>query len=236
MASLLTGCGSANLGPGDAALPVSPATLAARTDSAVIALETVTLRAGWNAVGVARTTVTAVSANPSIAGAATWNGSSYTVGPLTPELLNASNGGVYIYATEATSFVYSGDGGQGGSVDLKTGYNLVSFHNTADLPGSSLTATINGQPVAVASAVLPNFLEIDPQTNQYRDVDVSAGGVIRAGRAYWVYSAVNARLASGGGTVPSPTPVATPTPTPTPSATPAPLPSPSPRGPRGVRG
>jgi len=143
----------------------------------------VTLNPGWNAVGFQVQRLTALSANPSVRGCLTWNGTEYVTGSFALADLNAAlagRQGVWLYAEQATSFTYSGvDDDGGGSVPLSlNGYQLVTFCTTVDVPVGRLLVTQNGQ-----SRGLPPLLEIGPN-NEYTLVD--AQGVVRPGRAYWV--------------------------------------------------
>lgn len=166
----------------------------------------VPLNAGWNAVGFQAQRLTSVSA-PQVAGTADWNGSTYVVGALTAEGVNGRRG-YWVFANAATTLTYSGtDDGLGRFVDLTiNGYQLVSFATSVDLPLTSVTATQNGQSVALASVVGAIF-EIGP-TNQYTAVNL-ANGLLRPGRAYWVFANTangTVRLNLGSAPTPSPSP------------------------------
>jgi len=195
----------------------------------------VSLGSGWNGVGFQCQRLTALSSNAQISGQASWNGSSYATGNFELSALNSAGlrNGFWVFAQNATSFTYSGnDDGLGNFVLLdKAGYNLVSFCTSGDLPGSSITATQNGASVPLGSVVLPQFFEIGPD-NQYVTVDVQTGGVVKPGKAYWIF----ANTANGAVRLnfsppapsPTPTPVTSPTPAASPSPTPVPTPTPSP--------
>jgi len=154
----------------------------------------VELSAGYNAVAFQAPRITQLSANPAIPGLFSWNGGGYVPASFTASGLNGRLA-YWVYATTATSFTYSGENdGAGDFVDLPApGYQLVSFASSTAIPGSSLQATRNGQPVALSSVVLPTFYEIQPD-GRYEAVDVSAGGVLKPGRAYWVFASRAARL------------------------------------------
>lgn len=213
----LCGCGqSAGHGPG--ASESFPSKAEAVPSSAVTGVS-VSLNAGWNSVGLQAEQLTALSADPAILGASRWTSGGYTLSNFTQTDLNTGAGGrqgLWVFANSATSFTYSGTGGPS-FVDLTlNGYNLVSFCTSSDLPGSRLTATQNGQSVPLGSVVLPQFTEIGPN-NQYSQVDVSAGGVIKPGRAYWVAANTSNGPVRLNVTAPSPSPAASPGPSPTPS-------------------
>ena len=189
----------------------------------------VVLNAGWNAVGFQSQVVSALNATSSVAGLSTWNGTGYVTGNLDLATINAGAGarrGFWIFANQATSFTYSGvDDGQGNFVTLNIpGYQLVSFCSSVDVPGSSLTAVQNGQTVPLGSVVLPQFFEVGP-TGQYTVVDVQNGGVLKPGKAYWVF----ANVAAGAirlnfnplNPTASPSPAASPVASASPDASPA---------------
>lgn len=163
----------------------------------------VDLRAGYNAVAFQAPRITQLSANPAIPGLFSWSSSGYAPASFSAGSLNGRQA-YWVFATTATSFTYSGENdGAGDFVDLPAaGYQLVSFACPAEVPGSSLQATRAGQPVALASVVLPTFHEIQPD-GSYQTVDVTAGGVLKPGRAYWVFATQAARLSWGGVTTSS---------------------------------
>lgn len=172
---------------------------------------TASLRPGWNAVGLQVQRVSAVTEGPT-AGLAFWDGTSYQTRAVTPETLNEGEGtrrGLYLYATEAGSLTYAGTSDSAGRfVELKTGWNLVSFATPTAFPLTDL------RPL---DSVLVPFTEIQPD-GSYRTVD--RGGSLQPGRAYWVYAAGTTRLTwEGSAPTPSPTPAA-PSPTPEPSPSP----------------
>ncbi len=185
----------------------------------------VSLNPGWNAVALQCQQVTSLAPSSSIVGMAVFNGTGYTTQDFNITNLNGGAGAgrgqaVWVFASAATSFTYSGnDPGTPGVIDLNiNGYQLVSSCSNANVAGSSLTATRNGQSVPLGTAVLPQFVEVGAG-NQYTTVDVQSGGVLKPGAAYWVYANTD------GGAVRLHYPVAsaspTPTPTPTPAASPA---------------
>ncbi len=162
---------------------------------------------GWNPVGLQCQRVTALGPNPAIAGMATYAGGAYTVGPLDAASLNAGAGGrrgFMVFAAQATSLQYSGtDDGQGSFVDVQPGWQLVSFCTDQDIPSSRLSATQNGQTVALATVVLPTFYLATPSQNV--PVDVNAGASLKAGGAYWVFANAAARLNLSAAPTPTPT-------------------------------
>jgi len=165
---------------------------------------TTPLNAGWNGVAFQNAQVTEITANGSLAGQATWDGTAYQTGSLTPAAVNAGDGtrrGFWVFATQGTNLTYSGTG-QGSSVTLRPGYNLVGFASST--PISQLTAQVNGQTVPLGSVVLTTFTQIDA-SGQYTPVNVGSGGVLQPGRPYWVFANGNVTL-SWTTTSPSPTP------------------------------
>jgi len=201
------------------------AALAAKEDAAPASSVngvTVNLNAGWNGVGFQATQLTELTANVNIAGLASFANGTYQIGNYALSDVNAGAGGrrgFWVFATGPTSFNYSGNGGPD-FVDLVNGYNLVSFCTSSDIPGVNLTATVNGSPVALGSVVLPTFFEIGAN-NAYTPVDVTAGGTLKPGRAYWVFASSNVRLNTGSG--PSPSPGASPSPGSSPGGVPTQL-------------
>ena len=168
------------------------------------------LHAGWNALGFQAQELTALSSNPAVPGFARWTGSAYASGNFTAGELNAAGGGrtgFFLFATGNTSFTYSGRDVEGSFLDLTGGrYQLVSFATSTNIPGSSLTATRGGETVPLSSVVLPQFQELGTD-NTLTPVDVTAGGVLQAGRAYWVFAQSPVRLSwSSPAPSPSPTP------------------------------
>lgn len=154
----------------------------------------VPLQPGWNAVALQCREVTQLSGTAGVAGLARMHNGSYQVLPFTQASLNALGGfsAFWVYASAANSFSYSGTG-SGLDVNLVPGYNLVSFANRVDLPASQLNAS---------PATSLTLTEIEPD-NSYRAVDRTTG-VIRPGRACWVFAAAAARLTLAA---PAPSPV-----------------------------
>ncbi len=149
----------------------------------------VNLNAGWNAVGFKAPQLTSVTANSAVLGAAWWTGTAYSVGGFGKDELNAAGirRGFWVYCSGGTSFSYTGESSDV-YVDLdQNGYQLVTFCTEDDVPGALLKATRNGQELPIGSALLTTFYEVGPD-NQYTAVDVSAGGVLKGGRPYWVYA------------------------------------------------
>jgi len=192
------------------------------------------LNAGWNAVAFQDQRLATLTPNPAIAGLVRWVGT-YEFLNFDADAINAAGGGrraYWVFATGGTTLTYTGMGDGGGDfVDLSLqGYQLVSFSNREDIPGGRLAASQNGQSVPLTSVVLTPFYEIGP-TNQYTPVDPTAGGVIRAGRAYWVFANTGAgtvRLTVTASPGASPSPGSSPQPSPAASAQPSPTGSPSP--------
>ena len=154
---------------------------------------TVSLNAGWNGIGFQSQTVTSLTST-GVAGMALFDGTTYQTRNFDQASVNnqADGGarrGFWVFATASgSSFTYSAtDDGQGNFVNLKPGYNLVSFATNQPVAGSSLVARVNGNIVPLGSVVLPQFSEIGPN-NVYTPVDVTAGGSVQPGRAYWVFS------------------------------------------------
>jgi len=150
---------------------------------------TVSLQSGWNAVGFAQQQLSSLTTSGTIAGLAWWNGSGYQTGSFSANSVNSAGTrqGFWVFAPAAASYSYKGQAdGSGNYVDLRSGWNLVSFPTGGDLAGSRLSGPLG-------SAVLPQFTEIQPG-NSYATVDVQGGGTLRAGRAYWVFAVSAARL------------------------------------------
>jgi len=163
----------------------------------------VTLQNGWNSVALQCQQVTALATTGPVTGFATLVNQDYETRPFTREALNENSGGrrgLWVFADGPASFSYSGtDDGRGHFVDLTSGWNLVSFTTSTDLPGSSLSGPLG-------TVILPAFQQVNAD-NTYTIVDVQAGGTLRAGRAYWVFANSAARL-----TVAGTTPTASPSP------------------------
>jgi len=207
-ALFLTGCGSG--GSDASSAPSSALPVAAKADY------NYGLNAGWNAVAFQAPVLSALTGDSSILGAAYWNGTQYSFTGFTAQDLNLAGirRGFWVYCAQGANFAYTGDDdGAGVYADLTfNGYQLVSFCTAQDLPGAQLKARQNNADVPLSSVVLTTFYEVGPD-NQYTPVDITAGGVLKAGRAYWVYALVSngaVRLFAGA------PPAASPTPTPTP--------------------
>lgn len=154
---------------------------------------TVNLNTGWNGIGFQSQTLTSLTST-GVAGMAYYDGTGYQSRNFDQAAVNnqAEGGarrGFWVLATASgASFTYSAtDDGQGNFVNLKPGYNLVSFATNQPVAGNSLVARVNGNIVPLGSVVLPLFSEIQPN-NSLTSVDVSAGGVVQPGKAYWVFS------------------------------------------------
>jgi len=153
----------------------------------------VELRPGWNAVGFQATTLTSLAADA--AGLAYFNGTGYVTGSVTTATVNEGQGGrrgFWVFANAAGNLTYSGTGGPD-FVELNTGWNLVSFATSAELPGTRLSAQQNGASVPLGQAVLTTFSEIQPDSS-YRAVDVGNGGVLQPGRPAFVFANAPTRL------------------------------------------
>lgn len=214
LSALVAGCGTAD--PPSVASPNQPATVVVAraasgsdigsgpTTSSLVSNVTVPLVSGWNSVALQCQRVTAVSSNPAIPGFAFYSGGAFQTASFTAAELNAGAGGqrgLFVRAESATSFTYSGqDDGPSTSVDLVSGWNLVSFTNSSDVPGSSLSGPLG-------TVVLPNFQQINAD-NSFTEVNVQNGGILRAGRPYWVFATGAARLTLGSTPSPSPSPAA----------------------------
>lgn len=157
----------------------------------------VNLVPGWNPIGFESQQLTALSANPNIAGMCTWNGSSYVTSNFSTSDVNSgqkARRGFFLFATSATNFTYSGnDDGLGNYVDLQQGYNLVSFTTDANFSGANLTTTVSGNSVPPNSVIFRTFYEIQSDQS-YVGVNALGGGTLKPGKAYWVYSLGSVRL------------------------------------------
>lgn len=192
--ALLAGCGSGTKGGGTTT--TDGGAVSARSEIAsTVANVTVPLAAGWNGVGFRSQQVALVNPPAAITGMAFFDGTAYQTRNFTSADVNLAGGGrrgFWVLANQATSFTYSGTDTGANFVDLTPGYNLVSFATDQDIPGSSVTASQNGQAVPLSSVVLPIFSEIQPPAT-YVSVDVTTG-TLRAGRAYWVFANQAVRL------------------------------------------
>lgn len=218
---LLVGCGSGGkTGSGGA----QGSSTFARTDSTSQAASTVVnvtvpLQAGWNGVGFRSQQVVLTDAPAAISGLAFLEGPGYQTRNFNAVEINSGAGGrrgFWVFATQATSFTYSGQDTGPNFVDLAPGYNLVSFATDRDIPGSSVTASQNGQTVPLNSVVLTSFIEIQPPRT-YANVDVTTG-TLRPGLAYWVFASQAVRLNLPAN--PTPSPGASPGPSSSPTASP----------------
>jgi len=195
--ALLSGCGESRLAGSDPGPTAATASKGDAAASSTVSNVQVSLGPGWNGVGFQSQVLTALSANALISGQATFNGVGYVTGSFDLATLNAGAGprrGFWVFAQQATSFTYSGVTDGSNHVDLTfPGYQMVSFCSATDVPGSTLVARQNGNVVPLGSVVLPQFFEIGQQGQPYTTVDVANGGVLKPGRAYWVF----ANVASG---------------------------------------
>jgi len=187
---------------GAALLAAGYQSVSAKTDptaQATVGPLTVSLNSGWNGVAFQSQTVTSLTSS-GVAGMAFYDGATYQTRNFDQASVNnAAEGGArrgfWVFANAAgAQFTYSAtDDGQGNRVTLKQGYNLVSFCTNVPVAGSSLVARQNGNIVPLGSVVLPQFFEIGPN-NAYTTVDVTAGGQVLPGRAYWIFSSGNVEL------------------------------------------
>jgi len=224
------GCGSGNSGPGEAA---GEAVRPKEVVGAAFTGATDNLQPGWNAVGLRGLPVTSIQGT-NIAGFAYWDGTAYQTKSLTLEEVNANGGtrrGLWVFATGTGNITYSATDPSAVSLDLKAGWNLVAFPYTRPLQGHDFVARISPTTIVpLGQVLLPQFNEIQPDRT-YRQVDVTTGGSVQPGKAYWVFASQSVALSYGSSTpTPSPSPGLTPTPasSPSPSATPTPASSPSP--------
>lgn len=165
----------------------------------------VNLNPGWNGVGFQCQQVTALNPGAGITTLAAYSNNAYTTSGFDTAGINAGTEKarrgffVFVAGSNPTSFTYSGnDDGLGNFVNLQAGYNLVSFCVSSDLPGSQITASVNGQTVPLNQAIVPTIFEIQPD-NSYVSVDISGSGVVKPGRAYWVFATAASRLNLPGG-------------------------------------
>lgn len=223
------GCGSGTAGSESAGSPLRSKEVANAAFTGV----TDVLQPGWNAVGLRGLPVTSLSGT-NIAGFAYWDGTAYQTKSLTVEEVNANGGtrrGLWVFATGTGNITYSATDPTAVSLDLKAGWNLVAFPNTTPLQGHDFVARTSPTTIVpLGQVLLPQFNEIQPDRT-YRQVDVTTGGSVQPGKAYWVFASQSVALSYGGSTpTPSPSPGTTPTPasSPSPGATPTPAASPSP--------
>lgn len=195
--------------------------------------QTLNLLAGWNPVGLSCQQVATLNA-PQAVGIAVFNGTGYALANCDVATLNEGDGGrrgLWVFATAAGPFTYAGgDDERGSFLNLQAGWNMISGASLQNVAASGWTASADGQTVALNSVLLPNALEMTPGIPPV-PVNLLAGGQLRPGCAYWVFSSRAVRLSWAGtapspGATPTPTPNATPTPAPTPVPTPTPTPAP----------
>lgn len=104
--------------------------------------------------------------------------------------------GFWVFANAPTTIGYSATDPTAVETELHSGWNLVAFPAPSPVAGSSLVTRSNGSVVPLGSVLLPQFTEIQPDRS-YRPVDVSAGGSLTPGRAYWVFAASPVTLSYG---------------------------------------
>jgi len=228
---LLGGCGAGGdtatpslSPPGAPARTLDEGTVSARTEeeaeASADASSTLTLRAGWNPVGLECEEVTSLTPGPGVVGMALWDGQQYQVGNLDLDDLNADEGGrrgFYIYCTRATTLTYRGRGG-GAGITLRGGWNLISFTTRTEVSCGNIT----GEGIDLIHELLPTLYECRPD-NRVDGVHYRTGR-IRPGRPYWVWCRRPIRIKCPNGTPPAPSP----RPRPSPKASPAPSVKPSP--------
>lgn len=231
-----SGCGSG--GPGSPpAAPTGVPNFKSETNPIAHATDSVSLQPGWNALGFRGLPVTAVNTTE-VAGFAFFNGTAYETTSLTVEEINRGEGtrrGLWVFAVSPTTMNYVATDVVNVTTTstLRAGWNLLAFPSSAPVPGNSLVVKSGGSVVTLTSVILPQFSQINPDRT-YTTVDVSTGGSLTPGRAYWVYAASPVTLSWGTGpsASPSPSPGASPSASPTasvlPGASPTPAASPSP--------
>lgn len=225
--------------PPEAPAPGAFKNLSARTDlppaSALVVgpTQNLNLLPGWNPVGLSCQQVATLNA-PQAVGIAVFNGTGYALGNCDVNSLNEGDGGrrgLWVFASAAGTFTYAGgDDERGNFLNLRTGWNMVSCASLQAVAANGWTATADGQTVPLNSVLLPNAFEMTPGV-QPVPVNLLAGGQLRPGCVYWVFSSRAIRLSWAGtspspGATPNPTPTPNATPTPTPVATPTPTPAP----------
>lgn len=166
---------------------------------------TVQLNAGWNAVAFRCGTVTALNASSTVSVMAVFDGTTYQIRPLSVEELNSGDGtrrAFWCFCTGPGNLTYAGTDEPGPGLNLRSGWNLVSFPGRAQaLSGSSLTLRRSGLAANLTQFLLPQFYELDGSGN-FTVVDVGAGGSLRPGRAYWLFCNSNNVTLSYGGSEP----------------------------------
>lgn len=174
----LAGCGQS---PQTGEVPPAAPTRARATAAAT---QTRTLSAGWSSVAFSFEQLTVLQATGQVTALASWDGTNYVLGPPTTATVNAADGGrrgFWALSSGNATLTFDGqDDSRGSAVNLRNGWNLVTF----PAPGNTTQLAIEGP-------VLPQFTEIQPD-NSYRQVDASAP--VRTDRAYWVFASGVARL------------------------------------------
>lgn len=149
---------------------------------------------GWNPVGFKMPQLSSLADNALVPGVAYYDGTTYQLESLSLAALNSGAGarrGFWIFATSSTTLSYSGDPDTTSAVSLHNGWNLISFTRADSMSGSSLVAQVAGQTVPLRTVVFKTFYELQPDGSTI-PVDVSTGGTLQGGRAYWVYAVGNA--------------------------------------------
>jgi len=158
---------------------------------------TVSLRTGWNAVGLQCQQVTSLSASSQVAGLATFEEGGYRTAPVTPAEVNRGAGGrrgFWVFAFSEANLTYAGgDDGRGQAVPLQPGWNLISLATPDAVPGSALVVRRGSQVVPLASVLLPTFYQLATD-GAATPVDVTAGGTLSPGHALWVFANAAAEL------------------------------------------
>jgi hypothetical protein len=140
--------------------------------------QAVSLRPGWNAVGLNVTHLQEVLTNPEVtAVAALGAAGNYTMGPPGVAAFTPTTRGYWVLASAATTLVYQGTLDPEKRAAVAPGWNLLAFPGGA----AELRAFADGVPVELSTVIYPELLEIQPD-NSYRQASAPV-----AGRAYWVY-------------------------------------------------
>ena len=193
----LSGCGAGTSATASSSEPP----VAAREGGVVaptFAGSTQQLRSGWNAVGLRGLPVTSLS-NANVAGFAYWDGSNYQTSSLDLAALNDNGGtrrGLWVFATAPGNITYTANDPTDVTTTMHAGWNLLAFPALAPVPGSSLVTRENGQVVPIGNVLLTQFYEINAD-NTYTVVDVSNGGQVSPGQAYWVFASRAVSLSYG---------------------------------------
>lgn len=172
-------------------LPFPAPRLAAKAmPTAAGANQTITLAAGWNGLGLLYPQLTSLEPNPLVPGFAWFDGTSYQTGAFELSELNAGEGGrrgLFLFAATATNVTYAGQQDTVGTATLHSGWNLFSLAGPGPVPGANLTVKLDGSNVPLNTVLFRSFYRVN--TSGYTVVDMTAGGALEGGRAYWIYAA-----------------------------------------------